>query len=497
GPPTLPIIGNLHQIPKTNVHLQYQKWAQQYGPIFSLKLGQSTTIVLADGEVIRDLVDQRGANYADRPKLWVRELFDDSRIIMRGYDDLWRTERKLYHSQLNISVARKYLPYQELETLQMLTQIAEDPANFVQYLGRMTGSMATSIAYGFRLPKTTDPLTHEMLENSHGFFQCVVRSAVLDWFPSLKPLVSLIPRHINPWATEALAAYTNERKTFEKAYKMGLRSRLPCFTTDIEAAKTNMKLLSDHAAVYIAGIAFEGGADTTRYTLQGLFKAMALFPEAQKKAQAELDEVVGATELPSSKHLENLKYINCTAKECVRWMPTAINGAIPHATVHDDQYRGYRIPAGATVVLAVWSASHDPKNFDDARTFRPERQNPDTTIYEATNIASPKERGLYGFGAGRRICPGMHVAHNTLMLAIARILWAFNIAPAEDEAGNPVTIDRDAVAGGLAAMPAPFKCKIIPRSEKRAALISKEWSALSAKCLDEEGNYKQSMFDTK
>lgn len=57
-------------------------------------------------------MDQRGSNYADRPLLWVRELFDDSRIIMRGYDDLWRTERKLYHSQLNITVAKKYLPYQ-------------------------------------------------------------------------------------------------------------------------------------------------------------------------------------------------------------------------------------------------------------------------------------------------------------------------------------------------------------------------------------------------
>lgn len=184
---------------------------------------------------------------------------------------------------------------------------------------------------------------------------------------------------------------------------------------------------------------------------------MALYPDAQKKVQAELDEVVGAQELPSSKHLEFLKYVNCTAKECVRWMPTAINGAIPHATVEEDQYRGFRIPAGATIVLAVWSASHDPKDFDDPRTFRPERQNPDTTIFEASNAASPKDRGLWGFGSGRRICPGMHVAHNTLMLAIARLLWAFDISKAEDSNGNAVEIDRDAMAGGLAAMPAPFK----------------------------------------
>ncbi|PPJ59591.1 hypothetical protein CBER1_01171 [Cercospora berteroae] len=67
GPPTLPILGNLHQLPKKNLHVQYKKWAEEYGPIFSLKFGEQTTIVLADGGVIRDLVDQRGSNYADRP----------------------------------------------------------------------------------------------------------------------------------------------------------------------------------------------------------------------------------------------------------------------------------------------------------------------------------------------------------------------------------------------------------------------------------------------
>lgn len=392
------------------------------GPIFSLKLGQSTTIVLSDGQVIHDLVDLRESNYADRPKLWVRELFDGSRIIMRGYDDLWRIERKLYHMDLNLTVARKYLPYQELETLQMLTQINDDPENFVLHVGRMKGSMATSIAFGFRLPNTTDLLTHEMLENSPGFFHCVVKSQILDWYPSLKPFVNLIPRVMNPWAKEALAAYQDEKRVFERAYERGIQGRLPCFATDIEASKSKSRILTDHAAVYIAGIAFEGGADTTRYTLQGLFKAMALFPEAQKTAQVELDKVVGPPTLPSGDHLTSLKYIRCTAKELVRWMPNAINGSIPHAAVAEDKYRSYRIPSGAAVVLAVWSASHDSQDFDDPRTFRPERKDPETSLLEALNAPSPKSRGFYVFGSGRRICPGMHVAENTLLLAIARIL---------------------------------------------------------------------------
>lgn len=138
-------------------------------------------------------------------------------------------------------------------------------------------------------------------------------------------------------------------------------------------------------------------------------------------------------------------------------MPTGINGAIPHATAKEDFYGKYRIPQGSTVVLAVWSANHNETDFDDPREFRPERHNPDTSIFEASNSATPSERGQWSFGSGRRMCPGMHVANNTLLLSIARILWTFNIHRAKDEYGNVISIDRDAMVGGLAAAPAPFK----------------------------------------
>jgi hypothetical protein len=52
--------------------------------IFFLKLGQQGLIVLADESVIRDLVHKRGTKYADQQKLYMREIWDDSRIIMRG-----------------------------------------------------------------------------------------------------------------------------------------------------------------------------------------------------------------------------------------------------------------------------------------------------------------------------------------------------------------------------------------------------------------------------
>lgn len=138
-------------------------------------------------------------------------------------------------------------------------------------------------------------------------------------------------------------------------------------------------------------------------------------------------------------------------------MPTAINGAIPHAAMQEDHYNGYRIPAGAGVVLAVWSANNDPEAFPNPRIFDPTRHNETSTLYECAHATDVKERGQWTFGSGRRMCPGMHVAENTLLLAISRILWAFDIQPAKDSDGNMVLIERDAVQPGLAAQPAPFK----------------------------------------
>ena len=66
GPPTVPILGNVHLLPPRDVHLQYQKWAQEYGPIYSLIFGTKTMIILSNGDVVRDLLDKRSAIYSDR-----------------------------------------------------------------------------------------------------------------------------------------------------------------------------------------------------------------------------------------------------------------------------------------------------------------------------------------------------------------------------------------------------------------------------------------------
>ena len=61
------------------------------------------------------------------------------------------------------------------------------------------------------------------------------------------------------------------------------------------------------------------------------------------------------------------------------------------------------------------------------------------------------------FGAGRRICPGSHVAERTLFVGMARLLWAFEFYPKIDQFGKAVPINRDGMTEGMIVGPEPFE----------------------------------------
>ncbi len=84
--------------------------------------------------------------------------------------------------------------------------------------------------------------------------------------------------------------------------------------------------------------------------------AMALHPDVQRRAQAEIDIVVGPSRLPLMSDRPALPYIDALVNECLRWMPTAQLG-VPHRSMADDEYNGYLIPKG-TLVLTNTRSVH-------------------------------------------------------------------------------------------------------------------------------------------
>lgn len=133
------------------------------------------------------------------------------------------------------------------------------------------------------------------------------------------------------------------------------------------------------------------------------------------------------------------------------------------------------IPKGTAVVLNVWGIHHDPERYPEPQSFQPSRFAGQTQLASVyANAGDHTKRDHYGYGVGRRICPGIHLAERALFIAIAKLLWAFSIQHKLDSAGNPIPVDvspSTAYSDGFLNQCRPFVVDIKPRSEKRREVI--------------------------
>ena len=87
--------------------------------------------------------------------------------------------------------------------------------------------------------------------------------------------------------------------------------------------------------------------------MTSFFLAMTLFPEVQRKAQAEIDAVVGPDRLPNLNDRSSLPYVEAVIKEVLRWQPVLPLG-VPHRSVHEDIFNGFLIPKDSIIVTNIW-----------------------------------------------------------------------------------------------------------------------------------------------
>ena len=184
------------------------------------------------------------------------------------------------------------------------------------------------------------------------------------------------------------------------------------------------------------------GAETTPTTLTWWALAMIVHPEFQKRAQAELDEVVGRSRAPTFSDAPNLPYIQALVRETLRWRPPLPLG-VPHSTTKDDFYDGMFIPKGTMCIVNIWQCHRDPAFYgDDAESFNPERFL-DVHGRIVPGPAETRDEGHSAYGFGRRICVGKNLANESLFSAIATVLWAARLERDRNSSGEEGPLDTD------------------------------------------------------
>ncbi|KAH8101774.1 cytochrome P450 [Cristinia sonorae] len=487
GPKPVPFIGNTHQVPSVKPWWTFEKWNKEYGPVISFWLGGTPVIVLGTAQAAWDLLDKRSDIYSSRPRFVVAGeiLSNNMRGLMLPYGEAWRRWRKVLHSGFHSRRAEAYTPIQSLEGKITLVDMLSKPQEWERNFRRYAASVVTSVTYGRRINSIDEWIVKENIAAMDYLMSVNIPGKYLveswPWLLKLPRALQWFRREPEEYQQRDIKLYTSLLDDVKTRMNNGTAP--DCLTSqtlldqgfvpgDDNGSAHIGRTLSELDIAYAVSSPFGAGIDTTAGTLSSFVLAMLHFPEVQAKAQRELDTVIGPSRMPEYEDKGELPYIRAIVDETLRWRPVAVLGGSPHAVTADDEYKGMFIPKGSTVFANMAGIMRDPNMFPSPDDFIPER------FLISSPLFNPRFAPFdLPFGFGRRVCPGSHLARNSLFISIARLLWAFHIKPATDKEGKEVLPDPWNYTNGFNSFPVSFQCKFEPRSREVVGVIKREGAA--------------------
>jgi cytochrome P450 len=162
-----------------------------------------------------------------------------------------------------------------------------------------------------------------------------------------------------------------------------------------------------------------GGSDTSSNAIEFAFAEVMNKPEVMRKAQDELDRVVGKDNIVEESHIHKLPYLHAIMKESLRLHPV-LPLLIPHCPSETCTIGGFSVPKGARVFINVWAVHRDPSIWENPLEFKPERFLNSKFDYSGSDF------NYFPFGSGRRICAGIAMAERMFLYFLAALLHSFD-----------------------------------------------------------------------
>ncbi|KAK7443766.1 hypothetical protein VKT23_015550 [Stygiomarasmius scandens] len=463
GPPAsrIPIIGNILQMPSKGAWYVFRDWAKDYGDLIFLHGLGNRVLVVNNLDLAAELFEKQWSVFSNRPTFTVAgELMGLQSTVfsLMNYGHEWRERRKLINLALNTRAIQKYRSLQEDIAALLNRDLLVDPEHFFEHLYLASGRVVLSVTYGIFAENVENQYIDDAERCMDAIGKALSPGAYLaDIIPPLKYLPSFVP-----FQKEAQSAKRLIQRNAERPYFL-VKKWLSEGTAPESLAKD--LLLSgnegpefEHRAMWVTSTMYGAGAETTFAASVTFILAMAMHQDVQKAAQEEIDRVVGKDKIPTIEDVSRLPYTMAVIKETLRWHPP-VPLSLPRCTAEDSIFNGYFIPKNTVVLPNLWAISRS--------VIKPDQFNPERFMNEGPaledSIPDPFE---WVFGLGRRICPGQHLAKNSLIAMITSILSAFDIAPLDGQDTVP-----NFTTANIISHPEKFKCMIRPRSQQKKEVI--------------------------
>lgn len=472
GPPCLPIVGSALSLKrlcreKKYLHLALDHLAQQYdSPVIGLKLGHERTVAVLTHDVVQQVHTRE--EYGGRPYNFFIKL-----RCMGARRGITFTDGALWHEQRTFAVRHlKHLGFGKqatdnlittevlglLETLRKEGDGGRRAASVGGYVTPCVLNVLWVMVTGIRFSSWDDSrlqrLMQLMSQRSRAFDMSFGTLNQFPWIRFIAPewsgyrIITRINDELKQIIMEAINAHRN-------TYNPNVTNDLiDAYLHEMEARKhLRSSNFSYEQLMQICMDFFIAGAIPIGATLDFFVLMMLLHPEAQQKAQKEIDSVVGRNRLPQLSDKTKLPYLEAVLLELQRmYTITPVTG--PRRVTKDTTLHGYNIPKDTTVLISLWSVHRDQEHWGDPDVFRPER-------FIDTYGQLIKDDWLLNFGVGKRRCLGEALGRSCVFLFSAGILQHYEILPVPGK--SPPT---SAPIPGITMSPPPYKVMLKPRIEQ-------------------------------
>ncbi|CAN6170343.1 unnamed protein product [Urochloa humidicola] len=432
GPWRLPVIGSLHHVlamkdPRL-VHRALAALARRWdAPVMYLRLGELQAVVISSADAAREVIREHDANFATRAvsATVAATVGDKVGLVLSPHGAMWRRLRRICTAELlSARRVRSFRPVREDDAARLAAAVfaagERGLVNVSELTSRFVSDTVLRAIMGERFRWRDEFMATLTTAMARG-----AKFGAADLFPSSRLL-----RAINGTVRESIAL---NAKLFELVDRAIDQRRERKADEDGDARDCLLDVLlrlqeqddDPDCPLTVATVKavildmFGTGSSTTSTTIQWAMLELMKNPNVMRKVQQEIRHALGCRSRVTEDDLINLKYLKLVIKETLRLHP-ATCVLFPKPSQETCKILGYDVPKGMLMIMNAWAINRDPKYWDDAEVFKPERFEGSTVDFRGTDFQ------FLPFGGGRRMCPGMTLAHANIELALATLLYHFD-----------------------------------------------------------------------
>ncbi|KAB8218941.1 fatty acid hydroxylase [Aspergillus novoparasiticus] len=416
-PSGYPILGNVFDVDPEHPQQSLARIAKTYGPIFRLRLPRDR-IFVANYALAQDLFDEkRFQKSVSGPLEQVRNATKDGLFTAYPGEHNWEVaHRTLMPAFGPLSIRGMFSEMQDI-TSQMVLKWArfgpDTSINVADDFTRLTLDSIALCAMGVRF----NSFYHE---HQHPFVDAMSGMLAESFARSRRPGFTdfLYKSQQQQYQVDIEKLETVARELLEARRKNPTDKKDLLNALILNSDPKTGEHLGDDPIIRNMITFLIAGHETTSGLLSFLFYELLESPEAYRKAQEEVDKVIGKQTITID-HMSKLPYLEACLRETLRLHPTAPGFSLE--AKGDQVLNGQYNVKDKEVVNVILARLHrDPDVYgSDAEEFRPSRMLDEAFAKLPPNAWKP-------FGNGIRACIGRPFAWQEALLAVATLLQAFH-----------------------------------------------------------------------